>query len=228
MIYDDLVVALRERVGRPSIDEVNDRRLLSFLNSALEWLAAEFQYNSTVATLGIDENDYEHPLGVGVAEVLWVKHGTKTLEPASIALWVRDGIDWRNSTAGQPEQYAFEAGTLWLYPQPDATAADTDLTYGYLPAAPEIDTDTSQSPGNTTATPLLSSANQGLLVWKAAEEYFSATITPENMGQRNLQIQACVKQVADRLGNARRQVKHGARSSGPRPSVFSRHGGAAR
>ncbi len=225
MIYEDLVVALRERVGRPSIDEVNDRRLLSFLNSALEWLAGELQYNPSVGTTTITATPYDGELGPGVAEVWWVKHGTRTLEPASLALWVRDGIDWMNGTAGQPEQYAFEAGTLYLFPRP---STNLTLTYGYLPAAPEIATDSSEAPGASTATPLLSNANQGLLVWKAAEEYFSATITPENMGQRNLQIQACVKQVADRLDNAKRQVKHGARSSGPRPSVFSRHGGAAR
>jgi hypothetical protein len=227
-VYTDLLVTLRHAVGFPTEFEVNDRRLLNFLNSALLWLAGELQYNVTETTQALTANDYDYSLGVGVAEVLWVKHGTKTLEPSSRALWLRDGKDWLNSTAGQPEEYAYEAGTLYLYPEPDSTADDTALTYAYLPSLPSIETDTTQLPGSTSATPLLPSGAQGLLVWQAAVEFFKSTITPENAGMRGLQIQAAQAEVDKRLPNVKRQVMHAARGRGVQPKVFSRYRGAAR
>src|SRR3990167_4960598 len=95
MVATELLVDLREYVGRPSIDEVNDRKLLTFLNSALDWLANELQYNPTVTTQALTLDDYDYVLGVGVSEILWVRHGTKVLVPASIELWLRGGGNWR-------------------------------------------------------------------------------------------------------------------------------------
>ena len=224
--YTDLVVNLRHAVGFPSQDDVNDRRLLICLNGALLYLAGELQYNITETTQALTANDYTYSLGVGVAEVLWVKHGTKTLEPASLGLWLRDNKDWTNSTAGQPEEYAYEAGVLYLYPEPDSTADDTSLTYAYLPSAPEIDT-TADS-GSETPTALLPTGAQGCLIWQAAVEYFKSTITNENAQMRALQIQAAQGEVDKRLPNVKRQVFHAAHSRGVQPKVFTRYRGAAR
>lgn len=217
MIYTEMILQLREQVGRPSIDEVNNDRMLQHLNSALEWLAGELGYNPTTTTQALTADDYDYVLGVGVSEVLWVKHGSTPLQAASISQWVRDEVPWRSAPSGSPTQYAFEGTTLFVYPPPDTSADDTALTYSYLPAAPTIDTASA-----TTATALLSNQNQGLLLWKAAEEYYLSTITRENAAQRQVQIAGCQQQIGNRLGNAKRQVTHGARQSGPRPNVFTR------
>lgn len=224
--YTDLVVNLRHAVGFPSQDDVNDRRLLICLNGALLFLAGELQYNITQTTQALTVNDYDYSLGVGVAEVLWVKHGTKTLEPASLGLWLRDNKDWTNSTAGQPEEYAYEAGVLYLYPKPDATADDTALTYAYLPSEPTIDT--TAASGTATATALLPTGAQGCLIWQAAVEYFKSTITNENAAMRGLQIQAAQAEVDKRLPNVKRQVLHAARNRGVKPKIYSGYRGAAR
>lgn len=231
MNYNELLVDLREKVGRPGIDDVNDRRLLTFLTSAIDFMAAELQWpiKTNTAGIGFSADQYEYPLSDDsldgeIAEILWVRYNGKLLEPASIAQWVRDGVDWRDATSGSPDQWAFEGLTLYVYPPPSSSVVSDDAApeIGYIEASPSLDTSA------TNATTYLTPAAHGCLVWKAAEEYFTATIDKDNLGQRNLQIQAAAKQVADRLNNLKRMVKHGARSSGPKPSVFSRHGGAAR
>lgn len=123
--------ALRERIGSPPIDAVPNERLDGYLESAASYMASVL--DSSVETLdpgiALVAGEYDYPLPPYCVQPLWVEWDEKYLTPSSVTKWVRENVDWRNATSGNPREFAVQSHRLLIYPPPDSAAVTED---GYL------------------------------------------------------------------------------------------------
>lgn len=128
MTQAEIHAKVRSLIGNPSVNEVSEKEIASHIDDALEHLAALLRYKVVTNDflIGFEASVSEYPLPSDFARVLWVEHNTKRLTYSSTFRWDRDGVDWRNATAGTPTEYAIQGRSIIFSPPPDSTAITND------------------------------------------------------------------------------------------------------
>lgn len=166
---------LRELIGNPDVNAVNNRQLRSHLMASLEWLASKLKYGirtdekMTLLVAG----QVEYPLPRDLGWVMWVSWNGNKLEPASTYGWDAVNNDWRDTTSGSPNSFAINGRKLILNPPPDATAIASD---SYLSVR-----SITSSPGLGAEGALeLAELDEQLLLYYAAVRYCASKPSDEN------------------------------------------------
>ena len=161
-----LLGELRERIGCPSVQDISDRRLMSYVDFANQWLAGELGFHvvtddySIVLSSGVSE----YPLPSTFLSAIWMEWNGTRLEPVSISARDRDQENWKTLTASNPVNFALQARTVILLPPPSASAVSTDSTvsFRYIASADPV---TADGPHG------LSENDHWVIVYRAAYEF---------------------------------------------------------
>lgn len=128
MTKADLIRDLRLRVGNPSKDQVPDATFEPFLQAALEAVNRRCQVAWTTDTsLTTVANQQEYDLPAGIVELKWVELGTAFLEQIDQEEWRRRYVEWRQTAAGTPTEWAIYNRKLILHPKPSANGTQLTL-----------------------------------------------------------------------------------------------------
>lgn len=219
IVKAELLGRIRERIGKPTQNEVSDRRLMDYLHSRLEWLAGLLEYSVKTDSTSIAAvaSQYEYALPADFGEMIWVRYGGEFLTPATVPQWVRDGTDWIDAAAALPTEYAIQARKLLVTPPPSSTNVTSypKFTISYV---------ASPVPVEENDLPLFGESDQMLLVFAVAHEWCSANPTEENL----VRAQAYQQYIDLQLAEARRRRFFASEEFAPQIHVFTRRRGAAR
>jgi hypothetical protein len=158
-----LLAELRELIGNSSVNETNNRQLLSHLNAALAWFAEVMRHHVVTDehAIALVEDQRAYPLPNTLSRLLWVEHNSIRLEPTSTFQHEQQGGNWRTVASASPSQYAIEGRELILIPPPDDDAIEDDgyLAMRYIAAPEELGADGSAG---------LSELDYQIVLYKAA------------------------------------------------------------
>ena len=177
-----LLAEIRERVGRPTVLEVDNLRLMeSYVEPAYDWLAGElgFVVREDATAIALTAGQIEYPLTPNLLSVLWVKWSTIRLTPSSLTSRDRDQDNWQALSSGTPSEYAIQGRKIALLPPPSAAAVTTSayLTMRYLATPDPMGADGPQD---------LSRLDQWLVADKAALLWCENNISDENVARVQL------------------------------------------
>lgn len=192
-----LLAELREAIGRPTVNEVDDLRLSeSYVEPAYDWLAGElgFSVKEDDVAIALTAGVSEYPLTTNILSVIWVKWNTTRLTPASLVSRDRDQSDWQALTSGTPSEYAIQGRKLVILPPPSASAITTS---GYLSMRSLTTPDTMGSDGPQD----LSNLDQWLIVDEAAIRWCQQNTSQENLAR----VAMYEKRRDERLKSAKRR-----------------------
>lgn len=213
------ILEVRRLSGNPNYRAVDDTDFRRAVESSLEWLAGQLEYEVRTDAQGIalTAETQEYGLAPNVRQVFWVEWNGARLEPSSTWDWDRRGIDWRNAASGNPTEYAVEGRRLVLYPKPDSTAVSTDgaVTFRYL-SSPDLQGEH----GNL----MLGDTEWWLIAYKAADEWLALHPSEQNAPRQAF----CANEWRTRLPDAKRRARNMVAEWTDRVHVFTRRGSAAR
>lgn len=207
MTRNELRDLVRQNIGRPLKNAVEDKEIDGYVLSALDWLAGEipdFQTRTDSTGMGLVASQAEYPLPGDVLEIIFVEWNGNKLEPRSIWEWDRLGTDYRGATASNPTEFAIQGRNLVLYPPPSSTAITT---------APNLVVRYIATPGLTPAGVVgLSDADQRVVAYRAAWEYLLTHPSEANAAL----AQGVGRLLADTLPQAQRRAADMAQDHAPR------------
>lgn len=124
----DFFKHLRERIGNPDPQQVNNKQLLSYTGLALEWVAAELKLHiKEERRIALVASERNYRLPQDCAWPIWVSWNGDKLTPSSTYRWDRDGTDWRGTTTTDTlGEFAVQGRQIILPRPPSATAITTD------------------------------------------------------------------------------------------------------
>lgn len=178
MTEKSLLGQLRLLVGDPPLNEISDRKLISFVTFAMEWFACEMEHNviDDTTSLVLTAGQGEYPLPATFLVAIWFEHNDIRLEPMSLSAKDRDQEAWQQATSGTPVSYAIQGRKVSFHPPPDSSAVSTDsiVSYRYVASATALGPQGPQG---------LSEADQWLLIYRAARDFCVANPSDMNMAR---------------------------------------------
>jgi hypothetical protein len=175
MTRSELRDLVRQSIGRPPKNQVEDSEIDAYFNSGLTFLAGELDYRVRIDSLSLvlTAEQRRYPLPDDVLEIVWVEWNSNRLESRSIWEWDRLGTDYVDGTSGNPLEFAVQGRELILFPPPDTGAVETagSLVYCYLSTGEGI------TPAGVVG---LSDADQRVAAYRAAWEWLLTHPTEQN------------------------------------------------
>lgn len=135
MTETEAYAEIRSLLGGVTEGNVSERILRPHLSDALEWLAQELgtavEEDST--SIQAETGRQEYPLLPHVNQIKWVQHNGVMLDPTTTDQWSNDGFNYKQESAGYPDEYAVEGRKL-IFSCPfsaDAVSSAPTITFKF-------------------------------------------------------------------------------------------------
>ena len=128
MNQNEMHALFREFVGQPSESQVTFRTINRHLQTGVNLVAEELRLpeRTDTTTFALEASVFEYELPSDVLQVTDVQWNGQKVKFSSLEEWRRYNINYRNSTAGTPDEVAVDARQLIIYPAPSADAITSD------------------------------------------------------------------------------------------------------
>ncbi len=130
---------VRELLTEKNTTVVSNTILDLFIDSGLHATNRRLAYHHTddATTITLVAGTQEYSLPTDFIDMVWVEWNATKLKKSSVKEWETNAVDWRNTTAAPPTEWAVYGNKLIFYPKPSAgaVASDSTPTFRYVSTA---------------------------------------------------------------------------------------------
>ncbi len=222
-----LIGETRLLIGSPSVNQVPEREILSFLVPSIQWLAGYLKMAvKTDESIGLVAGQREYPMPLDLLYFIWVEVNGKMLDPtttwalnsgsgtvggSTTSLGISNsGLTWRTVPASTPTSYAVENRQLILYPPASADFVANNaqvMAWRYVSLGAYLTNE-----GGVGLTPQgfpsLTDADLQVVRWDAAKAWIAAHMLgqpPDAVQAMQATIAAYQAEIAARLPECKRR-----------------------